>query len=206
VVPPEAVPRLEIAHHGGGRATLVAADWGATTDLEPAGLPAWAVGVATVHVAALPTPPQQGRFCDWARGAGAKRVSAGTFARAVQADPGGVRRLLASCDAFFMNENEARLLFGSLEAVPSPRRGACFVTRGRQGARVLEPARISDVPAIDAEEVDPTGAGDAFCGAALAALAGGASPVEAARAGARLAASVIGAIGPSALLAPSGPA
>jgi sugar/nucleoside kinase (ribokinase family) len=118
----------------------------------------------------------------------------------VSADPGGVLDLLRECDTFFMNENEAGLLFGSLEAVPSPRRGALFVTRGAAGARVLEPARSSDVPATEAVEVDPTGAGDSFCGAALAALARGADPVEAARAGTRLAASVVSAVGPRALL------
>jgi ribokinase len=199
-VPPGGLARLEIAHHGGGRATLVAADWGAAARLEPEQLPERAAAVETLHVAALPTPVQQRRFVAWAREHGVPRLSSGTFARAVEADRGGVGELLAACDAFFMNENEARLLYGALDAAPRPPRGAVFVTRGRRGARVLEPQRNSDVPAVDAEEIDPTGAGDAFCGAALAALACGADAVEAARAGARLAAAVVAAVGPAALL------
>jgi ribokinase len=199
-VEPEELARLEIAHHGDGQATLVAADWGAASRLEPELLPEAAGRVATLHVAALPTPGQQHRFVRWARERGVARASAGTFARAVQADRGGVLDLLAECDAFFMNENEARLLYGDLERVPRPSRGAVFVTRGSRGARVLEPARARDVTAPAAEEIDPTGAGDSFCGAALAALAHGADPVEAARAGARLAAAVVAAIGPAALV------
>jgi 2-dehydro-3-deoxygluconokinase len=47
------------------------------------------------------------------------------------------------------------------------------------------------VPAPAVAAVDVTGAGDAFAAAFLAARAGGADPVEAARAGTRLAAAVI---------------
>jgi sugar/nucleoside kinase (ribokinase family) len=199
-VAPGELARLEIAHHGDGRATLVAADWGAVARLEPEQLPELAAHVDTLHVAALPTPAQQRRFVRWARARGLGRVSSGTFARAVESDRNGVLGLLSECDFFFMNENEARLLLGALETAPRPARGAIFVTRGRHGARILEPGRTSDVPALATDELDPTGAGDSFCGAALAALAGGADPVEAARAGCRLAAAVVAAAGPSALL------
>jgi len=198
-VAPGELARLEIAHHGNGRATLVAADWGAAARLEPEALPERAGEVETLHVAALPSPGQQRRFARWARERGVRRLSSGTFARAAQADGDGVLGLLADCDAFFMNENEARLLFGTLDAAPRPRRGVIFVTRGQQGSRVLEPARSTDVPAVAAHEVDPTGAGDSYCGAALAALARGADPVEAARVGSRLAAAVVAAVGPAAL-------
>lgn len=43
--------------------------------------------------------------------------------------------------------------------------------RGREGSRIFQPdGSTVDVPTIDVEEIDPTGAGDAFAGALLAAL------------------------------------
>ena len=39
VIAPDALPRLEIAHHGEGRATLLAASWGAEPQLTPVAPP-----------------------------------------------------------------------------------------------------------------------------------------------------------------------
>ena len=56
---------------------------------------------------------------------------------------------------------------------------AVVVTLGRQGAVVVEPGRWKHLPAPPVEAVDPTGAGDAFCGGLADALIGGASLEEA---------------------------
>ena len=55
------------------------------------------------------------------------------------------------------------------------------------------------VPGVPADELDPTGAGDTFCGATLAGLAHGEHPIMAARQAVALAAHMIGVAGPTAL-------
>jgi ribokinase len=57
--------------------------------------------------------------------------------------------------------------------------GRAVITRGKDGAVVVEGGSAHDVPAPVVEVVDSTGAGDAFCGALAAALAGGDSLLEA---------------------------
>ena len=59
VIAPDALPRLEIAHHGEGRATLLAASWGAESQLTPALLPEALQHAALVHIAALSTAQRQ---------------------------------------------------------------------------------------------------------------------------------------------------
>jgi hypothetical protein len=71
---------------------------------------------------------------------------------------------------------------------------------GERGALVIQGGHVTHVAGMPAVELDPTGAGDTFCGATLAGLARGEHPVMAARAAVTLAAEMIGAIGPARLL------
>jgi sugar/nucleoside kinase (ribokinase family) len=58
--------------------------------------------------------------------------------------------------------------------------GAVFVTLGKEGAMVTVPGRSERIGLSDTgQPVDTTGCGDAFCAAAVARLARGASPAEA---------------------------
>jgi hypothetical protein len=61
------------------------------------------------------------------------------------------------------------------------------------------------VPAVITTEIDPTGAGDTFCGTALAYLLLGAHPIMAARNATTLAAEMITQVGPAALLSDNPP-
>lgn len=110
-----------------------------------------------------------------------------------------VRRLFEEADLFFLNENEARGLFGSLDGAQTAPGKLLFVTLAERGALVLQGEQRIHVPGLPAQELDPTGAGDSFCGATLAQLVAGVDPVMAARRGIALAARVIEAIGPTAL-------
>lgn len=197
-IDPKQTPRLEIAHYGHGRAQLLNAVWGA--ELTLADLPSDLGGYAWIHIAALRSAQRQLEFARACRQRGAARLSAGTYAHVARSETEAVRQLLAETEAFFMNENEATILFGSVdEARPRPG-GLLFVTRGAQGAVVYDGPTATALPAPAVAELDPTGAGDTFCGATLAHLALGRAPAEAARRGIALAARMITAIGPAALI------
>jgi len=205
VIAVEDLMRLEIAHHGGGRATLVSAQWGAVARLAPDALPADLAAFDIIHIAALGAARRQRDFLRAARRRGARRISAGTYARAVYGETDDVRALFAGADLFFMNENEANGLFGSVEQARARPGALLFITLGERGARVVGVGEAGVALAgLPAREVDPTGAGDSFCGAVLAGLARGLTPVEAARRAVSLAARVIEAVGPAALLSQEG--
>lgn len=200
VVPPEQLPHFEIAQHGGGRATLVNAAWGAESQLTPDTLPSELRDTAIVHIAALRTAERQLMFVQACRAMGPVRLSAGTYGRSVAGERDLVRELFESVDLFFMNENEANLLFGDVEAARARPGQVLFVTLGERGALVIQGEYVTHVPGVPAVELDPTGAGDTFCGATLAGLARGEHPVMAARAAVALAAEMIGQAGPTRLL------
>jgi ribokinase len=62
-----------------------------------------------------------------------------------------------------------------------PYRGPVVVTLGAEGALVVDDAMATSVPAPGIEAVDPTGSGDAFCGALAHALGRGSSLLDATR-------------------------
>jgi sugar/nucleoside kinase (ribokinase family) len=198
-VSPEALTRLDIAHHGGGKTTLLKADWGAEGGLIPDDLPDDLHGFDSVHIAALSSARRQLEFLRACRRRGARRISAGTYARLAYGETENVRVLLESADLFFMNENEANGLFGSVAGAKADEGKLLFVTLAERGALVIEGGAVSHLPAPAAREVDPTGAGDVFCGATLAALALGADPVAAAQRGVALASAAVEHLGPAGL-------
>jgi ribokinase len=204
VIAPKDLSRLEIAHHGCGRATLLGASWGAEPQLTPAFLPAVMQQAAFVHIAALSTARRQLDFVQAVKARRGQqsqpRISVGTYARLVYGETASVRTLLNEAELFFMNENEARGLFGSVEQAHARPGTLLFVTLGAQGALVITDDAVTHVPGHVVSEVDPTGAGDTFCGATLAGLARHARPIAAAEQAVALAAQTVNAIGPAALL------
>jgi ribokinase len=210
-VSPDEMPRLEIEHHGGGRATLLDAAWGAEAQLTPDCLEDDLSHYDVVHIAALSSAQRQLSFLGACRQRDARRISVGTYARIVYGETETVRMLFEQADLSFMNENEARGLLGDSDlwgiakhsrseaARGANPKGLVYVTLGDRGALVFANGQQTHVAGIKANELDPTGAGDTFCGAVLAELARGANPVAAAEAGVRLAARVVEGIGPSAV-------
>lgn len=97
---------------------------------------------------------------------------------------------LVGIDAFLPSEQEVVDLWGH----DDPRRldsqlrslglqALVAVKRGADGVDVLDSGSVVRVPAVPVELVDPTGAGDAFCGGFLVTLVRTGDPVEAAVAG-----------------------
>jgi sugar/nucleoside kinase (ribokinase family) len=197
-VSPEQLPRLEIRHHGQGRATLLDASWGAEETLHPDQLPPTIKRMRFVHIAALSSADKQLQFLRRLTNAG-PRVSVGTYARLVYGSTEQVKQIFQEADLFFMNQNEAQGLFGSPDNYKTKDNAQLFVTVDAAGVLVIEGNRVESVGGIPIAEVDPTGAGDTFCGATLAGLSAGLSPVDAARQAVVLAAHTVAAVGPSAL-------
>ncbi|WP_179136992.1 carbohydrate kinase family protein [Candidatus Entotheonella palauensis] len=204
MISPEALPRLEIEHHGQGRATLLDASWGAEAELTPAAIPLDKQHLTILHIAALSSAKRQLEFV-WAihatdDGGGLPRISVGTYARLVDREIEVVRQLFQLTDCFFMNENEALGLFGTTDRARTRPDALLCVTLGNQGVLVIEGDRVTHVPAHAVDERDPTGAGDTFCGGTLAGLAMGLTPVAAAERAVALAARTVSDIGPASLL------
>jgi sugar/nucleoside kinase (ribokinase family) len=202
VIAPGALPRLDIEHHGNGKATLRGASWGAESELLPSALPNALDAFDWVHIAALSSAARQRLFFDACRARGARLVSVGTYARIAQAEGDVVRALFRDADAACMNDNEARILFGTvdaaLEAAPAAQLRA--VTLGAGGAHVIQHGTAIDVDSPRADEFDPTGAGDTFCGSLLAGIAAGVALPQAAAAACGGAARMIEHAGPGWLL------
>ncbi len=198
-ISPDQLPHFEIAHYGQGRAELVNAAWGGEMLLTPEMLPGDLLGARCVHVAALRNTDRQFNFAVACKSKGV-RVSAGTYGHICATEPDRVRALFNLVDLFFMNENEATLLFGSVEAARTQPGHILFITLSAHGAVVLQGDHATHVPGVPAIDLDPTGAGDTFCGATLAALARGDQPIMAAKSAVILAAEMIGAVGPTRLL------
>ena len=94
-------------------------------------------------------------------------------------DPGVLRHV----SILKLNEEEARVLVGGLDTVALGSLGVpeVVVTLGSRGSLVLANGALEEVQAEPVEGADPTGAGDAFAAAYLAARADDQAPVVAAR-------------------------
>lgn len=202
----EELPRLEIAHHGNGKATLMGASWGAESMLTPESLDQFFDAdlstYQTIHIAALSSAQRQLDFLYGCRERGATSISVGTYAKIVYGEQTIVQQLFEEADYFFMNENEAQGLFGTPEQWPQRTTASgkrLFITNGANGAYVITEHGQTHVPTPTATEVDPTGAGDTFCGTTLAHLAHGITPTLAATHATQAAAHMIQHIGPNGL-------
>lgn len=201
IVPVEKIPRLEIVHHGSGRATLKYADWGGEQFLLEENLPHPLERYNAIHIAALSSAKRQLQFLEYCRGQGAGKISVGTYAKLFVAERETVQNLFEAADMFFMNENEAQLLFGPDREPATAAKKLLFVTRGERGVSVHAANWQKLIFGCSATELDPTGAGDTFCGTVLGCMIGGESAIDAAIKGVEMAARCIESVGPAAMLA-----
>jgi ribokinase len=198
------LPHFEITYSD-GKATYLRSHFGAENSLTPAELPTDLSGFDCVHLVPLGNLRQQHDFLLACRQRGARRISAGTALHLINERPVDAFAVLRAADLFFMNEEEAVRMFGSLGDVKSEPGQIIFITKGREGAAVVQGDVATHLPGAAATVADPTGAGDTFCGATLTGLASGRHPVMAARRAMPLAAQTTEAVGPHALLNSSPP-
>ena len=189
------MPRLEIIHHGNGRATLLNAEWGAESELTPDKITGPMDEFDVVHIAALSSAAKQRDFLERLRELGAKTVSCGTYYRLVKNAPDIVRELVKECDYFFMNLNEFQTLYDG-RLPDGAYKKALFVTESAGGCSIYSQGEAWKLPAEAVKEVDPTGAGDTFCGATVTAMSAGLDATDAALEGMCLAAICVKSPGP----------
>ncbi len=199
VEPEEGLPHFEISQRG-GKTEYLKATFGAESTLTPDMLPADLSTYDCIHIVPLGDAQKQLDFITACRARGAKKISAGAYIAGVDKSPRLVHDIVAQADIFFMNQSEAIGLFGSLEAAHTDAGKLLFITLGADGARVIQGAHKTFIPSVTTAELDPTGAGDTFCGATLAYLAQGQHPIMAAQRAVPLAAQMIAHVGPAALL------
>jgi sugar/nucleoside kinase (ribokinase family) len=102
----------------------------------------------------------------------------------LQRDDGVDRSTFAHLSVLKLNEDEGRVLAGSLETEPLRALGVeeVLLTLGSQGSRVIAADTVTDIPSFPTTgEVDPTGAGDSFSVVYLDGRARGLDPEAAAR-------------------------
>ncbi|MEH7275333.1 ribokinase [Neobacillus vireti] len=112
------------------------------------------------------------------------------------------KELLELVDYLTPNEHEQALLFASIEGTEQEvekLKEKCIVTKGSKGVMINKNGEEIEIPSIQVEAVDTTGAGDSFNGALAVALSEGAEIEEACRF-----ANVVGAISVTKLGAQSG--
>jgi len=199
VVPLEELPHFEIDYRA-GKTIYIEASLEAEATLSPALLPADLSHYDHIHLVPLGDAETQLSFLRACRRRGAKQISAGTAMIILEDQLDVVRAIMAESDIFFLNSREAETLFGSLEAAHSEPGKVLYITLGERGANVVQGDTTTAVPAVPAVEIDPTGAGDTFCGATIAFLLRNEHPIMAARRAMPLAAEMITHVGPTALL------
>ncbi len=198
------IPQAELAHfeisYQDGHATYLAASVGAEASLSPASLPEDLSSYGCIHVIPLGAPSRQLDFVRACRQRGARRISIGNYIHPILSEPQLVRQMIHETDFCFMNEAEAVALFGSLEASRTEPGKLLFVTLGSDGCLVIQGEHMTRLDTRPVSPIDPTGAGDTFCGAVLSGLIHGMHPIMAARAALPLAAQMIQYNGREALL------
>ena len=174
--------------------------FGAEEDLEVEDLPNDLSMFDLIHIVPLGNARQQFSFLKSCKARGAKCISSGTALPIIEADPNHVLDVKNESDIFFMNhiENDLLQIYEKNSYTTSGK--LIFITQGENGALIRQGNHESSIPSPESPMIDPTGAGDTFCGFTLAHLAQGQHPVLAAQSGVDLASFMIGGIGPEKLL------
>jgi len=115
-------------------------------------------------------------------------------------DPAAFLDDIRGTDLLMPNTEELVALTGSADPVSAKELlgavGAVVVTAGLEGASWVDGDGVTTVPAVEAECVDSTGAGDAFDAGVLTSWLAGKSTVDTLRTGVRLGALAVSRVGP----------
>ncbi|NIM94547.1 MAG: hypothetical protein GTO18_12675 [Anaerolineales bacterium] len=199
VVSPNQLQQFEISYRG-GKSEYLNVSLGAEEMISPEMLPVDLSEYDLVHVICLENAQRQLSFIQACRQRGAKQISAGTRPGDAIENIGVVLAVIEQSDYFFMEEPDATAVFGSIESASTEPGKVLYITMGTLGVCIIQGDALTVIPAVPATLLDPTGAGDAFCGAALAYLLQAVHPIMAAHQASALVAEMIGHAGPAALM------
>ena len=180
---------------------LFGAEESLNTDLLPSNLSEFDL----VHVTPLGDAVRQFHFISSCRERNAKIISGGTGIPLIKNNFEKISTVIQNVDLFFINEEESHLLFPDTKQIKTSTGKVLFVTKGPKGASVYIGDHEIAIESIDTNGLDPTGAGDTFCGATITGIACGEHPLKAALVASALAAEMISGIGPEKLLRKSKP-
>jgi sugar/nucleoside kinase (ribokinase family) len=189
------LPEFHIRYDESDRATYEAVTAGAESSTVASDVPRRCLDARHIHVSPLGgTVVRLLTLVEALRARGfVGTLSAGTYPRAVSDEPDTVRTLFDGIDLAFMNASEFEGLYPSGPPEPGP---DLVVTNGPDDVRVWSHGAWEEYAIRPAEVVvDPTGAGDAFCGGYLAGRLGFGEPVVLARVAAARALSGLGGAG-----------
>jgi ribokinase len=192
------LPRFRISYDADQKANYTQVESGAESSLCAADFPeTWLHQVEWVHLSAIGGDATlQLDFAQALRERGYRgRLSAGTFPCMVESQASQTRALLRQTDLFFLNRSEFNALFP--KGCPTGHTGTICVTDGSRGVAVIGGPYAGEHPAPTVDVVDPTGAGDGFCGGFLAGLLSNVDPVQS---GLAMASTVLGGWGATPLL------
>ena len=194
-VSPDELPRFHIVH-ANGETKYKRSFFGAEGAMTAEDLPYDFSKYDLVHLVPLGNTIKQLEFINICRKRNAELISAGTGKPLIEQGPELVKDVIQASDIFFMNEEEANAVFPENTEFRFATGKHIFVTKGKNGASVFlgEYQYLLDPKQVNV--LDPTGAGDAFCGATISGIAQGEHPVKAAMSASVLASEVIKAVGP----------
>ena len=197
-VSPDELPRFHIVH-ANGETKYKRSFFGAEGAMTAEDLPDDFSEYDLVHLVPLGNTIKQLEFINICRKRNAELISAGTGKPLIEQEPELVKDVIQVSDIFFMNEEEANAVFPEKTEFRFATGKHIFVTKGKNGASVFlgEYQYLLDPKQVNV--LDPTGAGDAFCGATISGIAQGEHPVKAAMSASVLASEVIKAVGPEKL-------
>ena len=198
-VAPTDLPHFEIAYPE-GRTEYRQAKFGVMPQLTPDLLPADLSSYSLIHVTPLGDPARQLAFLEACRQRGARQLAAGTNFVFIEQHAAIIRQVMATADYFFLNQREALALFGTLDKAQIAPGKVLFITLGDKGVMVVQGDYATVIPTQAVVAVDPTGAGDCFCGATLARLGQKQHPIMAAQQALPLVTEMVRQVGPAALL------
>lgn len=158
-------------------------------------------GAKGVHVAPMPWARQAAFVA--AVGLGGQQVSLDPCEPMGDAELDRVRAALAHVDVLFVSDDEVAFVdpAGALASLAAGRTRCVLHRRGREGGVVYQADGTRTTwSAFPTREVDPTGAGDVFAAAFMAAWVGGASLRDAVARGAAAASVAVEGVGAAALL------
>ena len=121
-------------------------------------------------------------------------ISLGTYVLSVRHERDVLGAAIREASLIFLNREEFEMLFGNIPEPPLD----VAMTMGPDGVRIWDGRTWTHFPATPTTVVDPTGAGDAFCGGYLGSMVtGGIDPI---RRGLAAAAAVLGGVGAGPLI------